>query len=413
MLQSQAYRPDGRPPQPNLPDPQTAAATTLAAGLLLAALALFEAGLTALSRRRGAAAPAILRRLQAAPRRMRHAAGLLRVLLLAALVALSVAAAAFGSAATGSVVACGLALLYVLERAGRLRAVGAQAPLLGPAVARVLYPLFLLLPRGRAGAAGGSANDAAGAAETIEEIADRIAVAPEDRQQMVQGLLALEQIRVEDIMIPRSEVLGIDVNAEWEEIIELVSRTPHTRLPLYEGELDRVIGILHMRRVANELALGRLDRERLREAAMSREALFVPEGTTLQAQLIAFRKLRRRIAFVVDEYGDVLGLVTLEDILEEVVGEFTTQPALLERDITPQPDGSCVIAGSAPVRLLSRRLGWDLPTEGPRTLSGLIVEQLEAIPEAGVALDLAGRRVEVLQVADNTVRTARVHGPPA
>jgi Mg2+/Co2+ transporter CorB len=174
-----------------------------------------------------------------------------------------------------------------------------------------------------------------------------------------------------------------------------------------------VIGVVHMKRLANELALGRLDRDRLREAALRREALFVPEGTTLQAQLIAFRKLRRRIAFVVDEYGDVLGLVTLEDILEEIVGEFTTQPALLQREVMQQPDGSCLVAGSVPARMLARQLGWDLPTEGPRTLSGLIIEQLESIPEAGATLELAGRNVEVLQVADNTVRTARVHAPPA
>jgi Mg2+/Co2+ transporter CorB len=394
-------------------DPPPVGATTLAAGLLVAALALFEAGLTALSRRPGGGVPGALARLQAEPRRTRHAASLLRVALLAAMVAVSVAGTALGSPSTALVAACGLALLYVLERAGRLRAFGARATALGPVAARLLYPLFLLLPRERTRRSRAGPSDAAEAAEAVEELADRIAVAPEDRQQMVQGLLALEQTCVEDIMIPRSEVVGIDINADWDEIIELVSRTPHTRLPLYEDELDRVIGVVHMRRLANELALGRLDRERLREAALRREALFVPEGTTLQAQLIAFRKLRRRIAFVVDEYGDVQGLVTLEDILEEVVGEFTTQPGVLQRDVMPQSDGSCVVAGGAPVRLLCRRLGWDLPTEGPRTLSGLIVEQLEAIPEAGTVLELAGRRVEVLQVAGNTVRAARVHAPQA
>jgi CBS domain containing-hemolysin-like protein len=388
------------------------ASTTLAAGLLVVALAAFEAGLTALSRRRAGGSPASLARLQAEPRRTRQAAGTLRVALLVALLTLSIAGAAFGSPSTPLVAACGLALVYVLERAGRLRAFGARAGALGPVVARLLFPLFLLLsPRGPA-AGKGRPTDPAEAAGAVDDLADRIAVEPGEREQMVQGLLALERTCVEDIMVPRSDVVGIDVNADWDEILALVARTPHTRLPLYEDELDRVIGVVHMKRLANELAQGRLDRERLREAAMRREALFVPEGTTLQAQLISFRKLRRRIAFVVDEYGDVQGLVTLEDILEEIVGEFTTQPALLQREVMQQPDGSYLVAGSAPVRMLSRRLGWNLPTEGPRTLSGLIVEQLEAIPQAGTALDLAGRRVEVVQVADNTVRTARVHALP-
>jgi CBS domain containing-hemolysin-like protein len=389
------------------------ASSTLAALLLLATLAAFEAGLTALSRRRSGAAPYALAQLQAEPRRMRQAAGTLRIALLAALLALSVAGFAMGSASTALVTACGLALLHALERAGHLRAFGARGTALGPLIARLLYPLFLLMPRRRPPSPGDRPAEPADAAEAVEDIADRIAVAPGDRQQMVHGLLTLEQTCVEDIMVPRSEVIGIDIGADWDEILDLVARTPHTRLPLYEGEIDRVIGVVHMKQVANELALGRLDRERLREAALRREALFVPEGTTLQTQLIAFRKLRRRIAFVVDEYGDVLGLVTLEDILEEIVGEFTTQPALLQREVMQQPDGSCVVAGSAPARMLARRLGWDLPTEGPRTLSGLIIEQLESIPESGAALELAGRRVEVLQVADNTIRTVRVHAPPA
>lgn len=381
------------------------AAAALGGGLLVAGLGLFEAGVTALGRRRRDTAAAWLARLQQEPGRARQAAGTLRLALLIGTLAASAAGAGMGSPAPAIVAACGLALLHALDRTGRLRTLGARSPLLGSAVARLLYPVFLLLPERRA------ADAREGPAEAIAELADRIAVAPQDRQKMVEGLLALEHICVEDIMIPRSEVEGIDISADWDEILALISRTPHTRLPLYEEELDRVIGVVHMKRVANELALGRLDRERLREIARRREALFVPEGTTLQSQLIAFRKLRRRIAFVVDEYGDVLGLVTLEDILEEIVGEFTTQPALLQREVLEQADGSYVVAGSTPLRLLGRRLAWNLPTEGPRTLSGLIVERLESIPEPGVQLELAGRKVEVLQVADNTVRTVRVHPP--
>lgn len=391
---------------PNLNEPLPVALAS-ATVLLLALLLLFEAGLTALARRRGERDTALRRRLPTDPQRMRRAAGTLRTLLLVLLVAAGAGGIVAGSPLPALLAATGLALLYLLERAGRLRALGAHSPALGALVALLLRPLAALLPARQAVAAGRAA-DAADAAEAVEAIADQLAAAPEERQQMVQAVLALEQARVEDIMVPRNEVLGIDVGADWDEILDLVGRSPHTRLPLYEGELDRVIGVVHMKRLANELALGRLDRGRLREAATERAALFVPQGTTLQAQLIAFRQLRRRIAFVVDEYGDVLGLVTLEDILEEIVGEFTTQPAVLERELLRQPDGSWLVAGGAALRTVGRELGWELPTEGPRTLSGLIVEQLESIPAAGTRLTLAGREVEVLQVADNTVRTVRI-----
>ena len=155
-------------------------------------------------------------------------------------------------------------------------------------------------------------------------------------------------------------------------------------------------------------ARGSLDRERLVAIATEREARFVPAGTSLQVQLGNFRGERRRLAFVIDEYGDVLGLVALEDILEEIVGEFTTQPALLHRAIHAEKGGSFVVAGSTPLRTVNRRLGWSLPTDGPRTLSGAIVEYLEAIPQPGTALQLHGHAVEVLQTAENTVRTARM-----
>ncbi len=137
----------------------------------------------------------------------------------------------------------------------------------------------------------------------------------------------------------------------------------------------------------------------------------MPEGTTLEAQLSAFRQLRRRVAFVVDEYGDVRGLVTLEDILGEVVGDFTSSPAALRRDALLQPDGSYVIAGAASLRDLNRGLGWNLPTDGPRTLSGAIIEYLEAIPESGTSLMLGNHPVEILQSGDNMVRTVRVWPP--
>jgi Mg2+/Co2+ transporter CorB len=381
----------------------TAAVLVLGLSLLLA---LLEAAVTGLSRSRASGGPARQPEPTNAasdPSRMRSAASAVRVLLLAAMVLLVALSGAAGSVWPAVTAVCSLAVLHLLEQQGRLRLFGARAPWLAAALAIVLSPLARLMPAARHER---QADDAA-IAGALEDMADLLATAPEDRQQMVQALLSLEQSRVEEIMVPRSDVIGIDMRSDWDDIVDLLARTPHTRLPLYDGDLERVVGVVHMKRIANELAVGRLDRERLREIATQRYALFVPQGTTLQAQLIAFRKLKRRIAFVVDEYGDVLGLVTMEDILEEIVGEFTTQPGSLSRDVLPQPDGSFVIAGSAAVRAVNRTLEWDLPTDGPRTISGLIVEYLETIPESGTSLRLAGHAVEILQIAGNTVRTAR------
>jgi len=401
------------PPSPsrlsNLPV-SAATASLLVAGFSLL-LALLEAALTGLSRHDEAPpvrSPEHGTQLAAEPVRVRRAAAVLRVVLLAAIGLLAVSAGLAGRPTPAVVATLALSLLHLLEQQGRLRLFGARAPWLARAATALLRPLSRLVPAGREERPEGDAAIAG----ALEDMADQLATAPEDRQQMVQALLSLERSRVEDIMVPRNEVVGIDLHADWDEIVDLLARTPHTRLPLYEGDLEKVIGVVHMKRVANEMAVGRLSRDRLLEVATQRNALFVPEGTTLQAQLIAFRKQKRRIAFVVDEYGDVLGLVTLEDILEEVVGEFTTQPGSLNRDVMPQADGSFVVAGSAAVRAVNRTLGWDLPTEGPRTISGLIVEYLEAIPAPGTSLKLGAYPVEIMQIADNTVRTARIWPAP-
>jgi Mg2+/Co2+ transporter CorB len=400
--------PPDAPHLSSLPISPAAAAIVVVA--LVTLLALLEAALTGLSRGVSAATArhwnAHLRS-HGDPVRIRRAGAVLRVILLVAIATVAVTFGTAGSAVPAVVAVVFLSLLHLVEQQGRLRLFGARAAWLATAWAALLKPLARLMPADRGET---EANDGT-IAGALEEMADLLATAPEDRRQMVQALLSLEQSTVEDIMVPRSDVVGVDIRQDWDEIIDLLSRTPHTRLPLYEADLERVIGVVHMKRIANELALGRLNRQRLREVATRRDALFVPEGTTLQAQLIAFRRLKRRIAFIVDEYGDVLGLVTLEDILEEVVGEFTTQPGSLSRDVLPQDNGSFVISGSAAVRAVNRTLGWDLPTDGPRTVSGLIIEQLETIPEAGTSLKLDDHAVEVLQIADNTVRTARFWPP--
>lgn len=247
---------------------------------------------------------------------------------------------------------------------------------------------------------------------TQEELRTVVAEAgvmiPQRHQQMLMSILDLERVTVEDIMIPRQEVAGIDLEDDWEDILDRIRQTPHTRLPVYRGDLDDIIGLLHMKRVAQELARGTLDRERLEELARGREPYFVPEGTSLNVQLTAFQRNRRRVAFVVDEYGDIQGLVTLEDILEEIVGEFTNDPATVaHKDVNREAAGTYLINASATIRALNRSLGWRLPTDGPKTLNGLLLERLEAIPEAGTVLRIGEVQFEVLQSADNAIRTVR------
>ncbi|HVO49083.1 MAG TPA: CNNM domain-containing protein [Steroidobacteraceae bacterium] len=235
---------------------------------------------------------------------------------------------------------------------------------------------------------------------------------PQRHRQMLLSILDLGQVTVNDIMIPRQEIAGIDLQENWEDILDQIRQTPHTRLPLYDGELDKLYGILHMKRVAQELARGTLNRERLIEVARSREPYFVPESTALNVQLSHFQRNRRRLAFVVNEYGDIEGLVTLEDILEEIVGEFTTDPAtVLHKDIHQERPGVYIVNASATIRAVNRALQWHLPTDGPKTINGLLLEQLETIPNPGTALKVREYQFEILQIADNAIRTVRIFAP--
>ena len=229
---------------------------------------------------------------------------------------------------------------------------------------------------------------------------------------MLLSILDLGRMTVNDIMIPRQEIVGIDVNESWEDILDLLRQTPHTRLPVYEGELDNLIGLLYMKRVANELVRGTLNRERLLELARSREPYFVPEGTALNVQLGHFQRNRRRFAFVVNEYGGIEGLVTIEDILEEIVGEFTTDPATItHKDVHAERAGVFIVNASATIRALNRALGWQLPTGGPKTINGLLLEHLETIPDTGTMVRVGNYEFEVLQIGDNAIRTVRVRAP--
>jgi Mg2+/Co2+ transporter CorB len=283
----------------------------------------------------------------------------------------------------------------------------------------VLYPFVWatnLLANGTLRVLGASQQQASNSLSSEElrtVVAEAGAMIPHRHQQMLVSILDLEKATVEDIMVPRVDIVGIDALDEWDVIVEQLRQCQHTRLPVYEGEIDKIIGVLHMKRVVHELARGRLDRESLIEAAGSREAYFVPSGTTLNTQLLNFQRDKRRMAFVVDEYGDIQGLVTLDDILEEIVGEFTTDPAaMIHKDVHADPDGSFVANASTSIRALNRSMRWNLPTNGPKTLNGLILEYLETIPEPGTTLKLADYMLEVLQTGDNAIKTVRIR-PPA
>ena len=282
----------------------------------------------------------------------------------------------------------------------------------------VLYPFVWatnLLANGvlrLLGASQQQASNSLSSEELRTVVAEAGAMIPHRHQQMLVSILDLENATVEDIMVPRTEIVGIDVDDEWDKVLEQLRQSQHTRLPVYEGEIDRIIGVLHMKRVVHELARGRLDRQALIEASNARDAYFVPSGTTLNTQLLNFQREKRRLAFVVDEYGDIQGLVTLEDILEEIVGEFTTDPAtMMHKDVHRDTDGSYVANASTTVRALNRSMRWNLPTNGPKTLNGLIVEFLETIPEPGTTLKLADYMLEVLQTGDNAIKTVRIRPP--
>ena len=229
---------------------------------------------------------------------------------------------------------------------------------------------------------------------------------PRRHQKMLLNILDLEKATVEDIMVPRNDIVGIDLTDDWDEIVAQLASTQHTRLPVFQESIDDVQGILHLRRVISDLTERRLTRDHL--LAQVEPTYFIPEGTRLHTQLVNFQRQRRRVGMVVDEYGDIMGLVALDDILEEIVGEFTTDPAAHSRYLRPLESGAYLAQGSISVRELNRALDWDLPTDGPKTLNGLILEQLESIPEPGTSLLIHGFPVTIVQTQDNKVKTAEI-----
>ena len=230
---------------------------------------------------------------------------------------------------------------------------------------------------------------------------------PESHRDMLLGILDLERITVEDIMVPRGAIEGIDLDEDWNEIVDRLSTSHHTRLPVYRGNLDNIVGILHIRRAMHALRNEELDKQGLE--GYIRPAYFVPEGTPVTTQLLNMQKERRRLGLVVDEYGDLIGLVTLDEILEEIVGEFTTQAPGKNSDLLPQSDDSYMINGSTSIRDLNRKMGWRLPEDGPKTINGLILERLEDIPDSGTTILVDGYPIEVVRTKGASVGMARIY----
>ncbi|WP_299232141.1 HlyC/CorC family transporter [uncultured Halomonas sp.] len=228
---------------------------------------------------------------------------------------------------------------------------------------------------------------------------------PHRHQAMLLSILDLENVTVNDIMVPRHEVIGINLDDDLDEILTQIRTSQHTRLPVYKGDINNIIGLLHLRNAARFLSRGEVTKAAIVQEA--REPYFIPESNPLHTQLLHFQQQKRRIGIVVDEYGDVEGLVTLEDILEEIVGEFTTGVAGMQEDIRHQEDGSVVIEGTANIRDINKSLGWQLPTDGPKTLNGLILEHLEGFPEGPTSLQVGDVRMEIQAVRDNLITAAR------
>jgi len=231
-----------------------------------------------------------------------------------------------------------------------------------------------------------------------------------DQQQMLLNILDLEHGKVDDVMVPRQDIVGIDLEADWDEVIQTLTQSLHTRLPVWRGDLDQVVGLLHIRTVVRPLAQNRLTMESLINAV--RPPYFVPEGTSLTQQLLEFQSRERRIGLVVDEYGDIQGLITLDDILEEIVGAFTQERGALEKQIRRQDDDSWLIDASTSVRFLNRQLDWDLPIAGAKTINGLLLEHLESIPDGRTSLRIGQRIFTIVDLDDKRIGKVQVRQWP-
>lgn len=252
-------------------------------------------------------------------------------------------------------------------------------------------------------------EDALSSDELRSVVNEAGALIPEHHQQMLLSILELEKVTVDEIMVPRNEIAAIDINDDWDSILKQLKHRSHTMTLLYRDTIDDAIGFLHAR---DSLIILLKEKEEFSKTTLLRsvrELYFIPEGTPLNTQLIQFQNNKQRMGLVVDEYGDIQGLVTLADILEEIVGDFTTshEPHSSE-EIHKQQDDSYIIEGSLGIRDLNKEMGWSLPTDGPRTLNGLILEHLETIPSSALSTRICGYPMEILEVENNMVKLVKV-----
>ena len=252
-----------------------------------------------------------------------------------------------------------------------------------------------------------NSNDTLSREELRTVVNEAGAMIPPRHQAMLLSILDLEKVTVEDIMIPRNEVFAINLKSDEEKIIKQLTNSQHTRILVYDDDINNVTGILHLKNALHKQMRGELTREVIRH--IIHEPYFVPEGSHLHNVLQEMQHNRLRMGVVVDEYGEMLGLITLEDILEEIVGEFTSDPSAAHKDIHKQDDGSYIVDGGINIRQLNKLMQWDLPTDGPKTLNGLIIEYLENIPETGTSLRLAGYPIDILTTKGNTVKSVLIY----
>ena len=281
---------------------------------------------------------------------------------------------------------------------------------------KVAYPVvwaFTLVANGLLRLLGVRPDQIASHSLSADELRTVVAEAgvmvPRRHQRMLLSILDLDAITVDDVMVPRQEIVGLDLDRSWEENLALIQDSQHHRLPVYREDIDNIQGVVTVLHLLPDLA-----RSALTEAGLlsrMREPYFVPEGTPLNKQLLNFQQHKRRSAFVVDEYGDIQGLITTEDIIREIVGELGTEPTPVDLGITRESDRSYVVDASTNVRQLNRLMNWNLPTDGPKTLNGLIVEQLETIPESGTGVTVADYPIEILDASEHGIKRVRVFEP--
>ena len=224
---------------------------------------------------------------------------------------------------------------------------------------------------------------------------------PDDHQRMLVNILDLEQATIEDVMIPRQDIVGIDLDDDWEDILTQLTQTVYTRMPVFRETIDQVEGMLHIRTVIAKLALGGLTFQDLKRSVQ--RPYFIPEGTTLTQQLLEFQRRERRMGLVVDEYGDIQGLVTLDDILEEIVGEYTAESRAKTRDIRLLDDGNYLVNGGVAIRTLNRNQDWQLPEDDASTLNGLLLEELGDIPSGKTSIRIGPHIMTLVEIRDNMI----------